>query len=272
MTEDQKDNQEPISEEELIELVLEAQREALEKERLERLARLTGEKVAPKKRSPMVKLVVWIMATMLAFSTFAAIFEIYSIPAIEFIKTSAKLSSQEDIQSYKKAVVEISTGDSKGTGFAISSDGYIITNNHVIEDALTLSVVFPDNGMFKGELIESFPDIDLAIIKVDGENLPYLTMENNYIPNENESVYFIGNPLAFTGIANEGNILETALLSDWEQEVYMMDAPVYRGNSGSPVINIDGKVIGIVFATMNDENYGRVGLFVPVDYLSERLK
>lgn len=272
MAEDKKQESESISEEELIELVLEAQKEALEKERLERLARLAGKKIEPKKKPRFVRFIVWIMAVMLAFSTFAAIFEIYSIPAIEFIKTSAKLSSQEDIQSYKKTVVEISTGDSKGTGFAISSDGYIVTNHHVIEDALTLSVVFPDNGMFKGQVIESFPDIDLAIIKVDGEDLPYLTLENTYVLNENESVYFIGNPLAFTGIANKGEILETTLLSDWEQEVYMMDAPVYRGNSGSPVINMDGNVIGIVFATMKDEKYGRVGLFVPVDYLHEKLK
>ncbi len=67
-----------------------------------------------------MKFVAWIMAIMLTFSTFAVIFEIYSIPALEFLKTSAKLSSQEDIQSYKKAVVQITTEDGKGTGFCIS--------------------------------------------------------------------------------------------------------------------------------------------------------
>ena len=97
----------------------------------------------------------------------------YSIPAIEFLKVSTNLSAQENIQQYKKAVVEISTGDSKGTGFAISDDGYIITNEHVIDDALQLTVVFPDDGIYEAEVIAAYPEIDTALIKVDGENLPY---------------------------------------------------------------------------------------------------
>lgn len=59
-------------------------------------------------------------------------------------------------------------------------------------------------------------------------------------------------------------------LSDWNEEVLMLDAPVYRGNSGSPVINLDGKVIGIIFATIKDETHGRVGLFIPVDLLHDK--
>lgn len=259
---------EPISEEELIELVLEAQQEALE---AEREARLKGEK-QPKKTPRSVKLMAWLMAIMLAFSTFAAIFEIYSIPAIEFLKTSARLSSQEDIQSYKKAVVEISTSDGKGTGFAISDDGYIVTNDHVVEKALTITVIFPDDGIYEGELIATFPEVDLALLKVDGEHLPYLTLADTYSYSVHEPVNFIGNPLYFTGIANEGRVLESLLLSDWDEEVFMMDAPVYRGNSGSPVINQEGKVIGIVFATLNHEKHGRVGLFIPVEHLQDRIE
>lgn len=266
------DKKEPISDEELVELVLEAQQEALEKERLERIARLEGKDVPPKKKRRSLRLFAWIMVIMLAFSTFGVIFEIYSIPAIEFLKTSARLSSQNDIKEYKNSVVEISTTDSKGTGFTISEDGYIVTNHHVIEDALTLTVVFPDDGMYRAEVVESYEDIDLALLKVDGDDLPHLTLNENYNLVENEPVYFIGNPLYFTGIANEGTVLDSTILRNWEEYVYMMDAPVYRGNSGSPVINRDGKVIGIVFATTKDDTYGNVGLFVPVDHLQDRLE
>lgn len=265
-----KDNQndfEPISEEELIELVLEEQKKALEKERQERLM---GVKQT-KKMGRSTRLVAWIMAGMLMFSTFAVIFEIYSIPAIEFLKTSASLSGQEDIKAYKKAVVEVKTNSGKGTGFTISSDGYIITNEHVIEDALTVTITFPNDGMFKGEVVKSFPDIDLAILKVQGEDLPYLELADSYEPSKNEAIYFIGNPLYFSGIANEGEIIDYTLLSDWEEQVIMLDAPVYRGNSGSPVINEEGKVIGIIFATINDDQYGRVGLFVPINLLQQQL-
>lgn len=109
---------------------------------------------------------------MLFFNTFALIFQIYSIPAIEFMKVSTRLSAQEDIQTYKKAIVEISTGSSKGTGFAVSSDGLIVTNAHVVEHATTLSVVFPDEGLMEATLIESYPAIDLALIQVQAEQLP----------------------------------------------------------------------------------------------------
>nr|WP_106782465.1 trypsin-like peptidase domain-containing protein [Lysinibacillus timonensis] len=269
MAKDKEQNeQEPISEEELIELVLEAQREALEKERL---ARLEGKPFKPKRTPLFARLLAWLIAIMLTFSTFAVIFEIFSIPAVEFIKTSARLSSQSDIQTYKQAVVQISTESSKGTGFSVTEDGTIITNAHVVEDALTLTVYFPEDGMYKAEVVESYPEIDIAFLQVEGDNLPHLDLAADYEFTSNEAIYFIGNPLFFSGIANEGNIIGPTLLSDWDEEVYMMHAPVYRGNSGSPVINMSGEVIGVVFATMDDEDYGNVGLFVPIDHIQERL-
>lgn len=256
-----------LTEEEFIELVLAEQQKALAEEQEERQQ---GKK--PKKQKPIVKWIVWSMAFVLFLNTFALIFQIYSIPAIEFLKVSARLSAQEDIQTYKKAVVEISTGSSKGTGFAISPDGLIVTNAHVVEDAQKLLVIFPEEGLMEAELLQSFPDVDLALLQVSGNDLPSLPLAEDPNYGNNEHVYFIGNPLAFTGIANEGTLLESTYLKDWQEPVMMMEAPVYRGNSGSPVINADGEVIGIVFATIEKEPYGRVGLFVPVEVLQRNLK
>ncbi len=270
--ENEQHEQEPISEEELVELVLQAQQEAIEKDRQERLARLEGKSVKPKRKPLFTRFIAWLIAIMLAFSTFAVIFEIFSIPAVEFIKKSATLSFQSDIQTYKQSVVQISTHDSKGTGFSVTEDGLIITNAHVVEDALTLSVYFPEDGIFEAEVIESYPEIDIAFLKVDGDNLPYLNLAETYQFTSNEAIYFIGNPLFFTGIANEGTILGAKQLSDWEDEVYMMDAPVYKGNSGSPVITMSGDVIGVVFATIDDEEHGNVGLFIPIDLVHEKMK
>ena len=264
--------QDPISEEELIELVLEAQKEALEKQRQERLARLEGKQIKPKRQPPFARFIAWLIALMLALSTFAVIFEIFSIPAVEFIKKSAALSFQSDIQTYKKSVVQISTQDSKGTGFTITNDGLIVTNAHVIEDALSLTVYFPEDGIYQAEVIESYPEIDIAFLQVEGDNFPSLDLAETYEFSFKEAVYFIGNPLFFSGIANEGRILGTKSLSDWKEDVYMMDAPVYKGNSGSPVINLNGEVIGVVFATIDDQDYGNVGLFVPIELVNEKLK
>lgn len=247
---------EEISDEELQLLVLEAQQETLEKEALEKNSR--------KIKRPFPKWIFWIMALVLFVNTFAMIFQIYSIPAIEFIKTSARLSAEEDIARYKEAVVVVLTDDSKGTGFSISSDGTILTNYHVVEGEKSVIVGYPEVGRFNADVIETYPSIDLAVLEVDEKNLPYLDLAENPTYKSDESIVFIGNPLKFTSIANEGSLIDFHQLSDWDVPVMMMEAPVYRGNSGSPVLNDDGKVIGVVFATLDHDEHGKVGLFVPI--------
>ncbi|KGR81704.1 S1C family serine protease [Lysinibacillus odysseyi] len=261
MTQTNIDHQGELTEEEFLELVLEEQQKALEEERQRKLDGYNK----PNKQKPFARLLVWMIALALFFNSFAILLNIFSIPAVEFIKVSTRLSAQEDIKQYKKAVVEVSTGSSKGTGFAISEDGLILTNHHVIDRALQLTVVFPDDGIYEAEVIAAYPEIDTALIKVEGTDLPYLDIANNYHYNANEHVYFIGNPLYFTGIANEGTVLDWVQLDDWEEPVMMMQAPIYKGNSGSPVIREKGEVVGIVFATLNTDEHGKVGLFIPID-------
>ena len=248
---------EEISDEELQLLVLKAQKEALEKEALE--------KTRPKPKRPFPKWIFWTMAFVLFVNTFAMIFQIYSIPAIEFIKTSAKLSAQEDIARYKEAVVVVLTDDSKGTGFSISDNGMILTNYHVVKDNDTVIVGFPEAGRFRADVIQTHPSIDLAVLQVSEEDLPYLELATKPSYEFGDPITFIGNPLRFTGIANEGKLLEFHQLSDWDVPIMMIEAPVYRGNSGSPVLDDKGKVIGVVFATLDHDEFGKVGLFVPIE-------
>lgn len=266
MTETTKN--EELTEEEFLELVLEEQQKALAEER-ERRLQPTQKK---QRQKPFVRIVVWLMALTLVFNTFAVIFNIYSIPAIEFLKVSAKLSGQEDIQLYKKSVVTINTNSSKGTGFAISADGYIVTNEHVIDDALTITVIFPDDKLYKAQVVESYADYDLALLKIEAENVPHLQLAETSTFKQNEHVYFIGNPLAFSGIANEGKVLGYTQATDITPDIIMMNAPVYRGNSGSPVINEAGEVIGVVFATGTRDDHGKVGLFIPVENIHEQFQ
>ena len=248
---------EEISDEELQILVLEAQREALEKEALE--------KTRSKPKRPFPKWIFWTMAFVLFINTFAVIFQIYSIPAIEFIKTSARLSAQEDIARYKEAVVVVLTDDSKGTGFSISNEGKILTNYHVVENNDNVIVGFPEAGRFRADVVQTYPSIDLAVLQIDEKDLPYLELSEKPSYEFGDPITFIGNPLKFTGIANEGTLIDFHQLSDWEVPVMMIEAPVYRGNSGSPVLDDKGKVIGVVFATLDHEEHGKVGLFVPIE-------
>src|SRR5699024_9666877 len=113
---------EDLDEEELYELV--------EQERQKALAR-AGEKKNRKPRRPFPKWVFWLIAVVMVLNVASMIPRTFSIPAIDFLITSAKLSTQDDIQTYKKSVVVIETDDSRGTGFSISADATFITNHYV---------------------------------------------------------------------------------------------------------------------------------------------
>lgn len=253
-----EDLYEEFDDEELYELVQEEKRKAHERARLE--------KEEQKTKRPFPKWIFWLIAIMMVTNIVAILPNTFSVPAIDFLMTSAKLSNNEQVKTYKKSVVVVEAGQSKGTGFAITEDGHILTNHHVIEGEKRISVGFPDDGLFQAEVVETYPEVDLALLDVDGEALPHLELAERMTFERDDHVYFIGNPLRFTGIANQGSVIGYKELADWNQRVLMLDAPIYRGNSGSPVINDDGEVIAVVFATLHDDQEGRVGLAVPIDY------
>ncbi|GAB2534074.1 S1C family serine protease [Gracilibacillus alcaliphilus] len=251
-----EDLYEEIDPEEMYELIQEERRKLQEKQR--------AEQEKPKKRFP--KWIFWVIAAAMFIQVIAIFPQTFSIPAIQFIQTSITLMQDDDVRSYREAVVVIEGADNKGTGFAISEDGYILTNYHVIEDQPMITVAFAQEGLYRGEVVASFPEIDLALLTVEGSHLPSLPLIQEEQPHEAEDVIFIGNPLQFNGIANQGDIIGMTWLKNWDQPVYMLDAPVYRGNSGSPVINDQGEVIAVIFATQSHPEHGKIGLAVPINY------
>ncbi|MGO4886852.1 S1C family serine protease [Anaerobacillus sp. MEB173] len=219
-----------------------------------------------KKRQKFIKITAIAIAFGLVFQVVGSLFNMFNLDAIAFLKTSYRLSQQEDISRYKEAVVTIQGERSKGTGFSITEDGLIVTNEHVIRDQERIAVNFPNGELFEGEVIESYTDVDLAFLKVSGKNLPTLPL-SEHRGAVDEDIYVIGNPLSFTQIANEGHILE----SSGEKAVTMISAPIYKGNSGSPVINKKGDVVGVVYAKRRVPGESSVGLAIPIEYVHDRL-
>src|SRR5699024_9233614 len=103
------------------------------------------------------------------------------------------------------------------------------------------------------------------------EPLPSLEMAKEMSISKQEKIYFIGNPLRFQGIANEGTMIGYTKLTNGKKETIMLKATVYGGNSGSPVLNYAGQVIGVVVTTLEHTEHGKVGLFVAIDYLFEKV-
>ncbi|XEC95073.1 serine protease [Paenibacillus tarimensis] len=196
--------------------------------------------------------------------------QIYNMKTLPLLFRSKELSSQAEIQSYKEAVVTVSTDNGKGTGFHING-GYIVTNYHVIEDNGYIIVKFPEQSQsYKAELSGSDPDLDIAILKADigDQRLPFIEVErDNKQWEPDEQIYVIGNPLHFTQIAIEGAIIGLVPIQGRQTPVMALDAPVYNGNSGSPVINKRGKAIAVVFATADvghQDQMIEAGLAVPI--------
>ncbi|CAH0122450.1 MULTISPECIES: S1C family serine protease [unclassified Paenibacillus] len=235
------------------------------------------ERQAEKRRKWIRRTLAGLLAVMLFGNLIAFLPQIYSLPAIRFLQKNNELSQKEQIRQYKQAVVGVNTDGSKGTGFNIDETGLIITNQHVIDRMQVGTVSFLRGDIYAADVVFSDPAIDTAILKIRGDHddLPTLELETESQWQAGDSVYVVGNPLSFYQIANEGVILGLTSLTGWDLPVMMIDAPIYKGNSGSPVINGNGKVIAVVFATSKierEEESINVGLAVPVEHMREYIE
>lgn len=159
-----------------------------------------------------------------------------------------------------------------GSGFIISKDGYILTNNHVVGDADKITVKLQDGREFEAKLIGADPKSEVAVIKIDATNLPILELGNSDTLKVGHWVIAIGNPLEFfTGSVTVGVVSakgrNNLQLQDVEYEDFIQtDAAINPGNSGGPLLDINGKVIGINTAIIsNSGGYMGIGFAIPIN-------
>ncbi|MEA3053237.1 MAG: serine protease Do [Sphingomonadales bacterium] len=158
-------------------------------------------------------------------------------------------------------------GGSLGSGFIISADGYIVTNNHVVSPARTgatveqITVTLPDRREFEATLVGRDATSDLALLKIKGNNLPFVRFGDSQAVRVGDWVVAIGNPFGLGGTVTAGIV--SALHRNLNSGVYdryiQTDASINMGNSGGPMFDLNGNVIGINTALISPTG-GNVGI------------
>ncbi len=136
-----------------------------------------------------------------------------------------------------------------GSGVVVDAGGTILTNNHVVEDADKIKVLMSDNKTYQAKIVGTDKPSDLAVIKIEAENLPFLNLGNSDNVRVGDIVLAIGNPLGIGQTVTAGIISAKGRrtgLSDGSYEDFLQtDAPINRGNSGGALVNLNGELIGI---------------------------
>ncbi len=137
-----------------------------------------------------------------------------------------------------------------GSGVMVSTDGTILTNAHVIDGADKITVLLADNKTFEAKLVGTDKPSDLAVLKIEAANMPYLTLGNSDTVRVGDIVLAIGNPLGIGQSVTSGIISAKGRrtgLSDGQsfEDFLQTDAPINRGNSGGALVNLNGELIGI---------------------------
>ena len=164
--------------------------------------------------------------------------------------------------------------EGQGSGFLIDASGYIVTNNHVAGGADEITVTMQDGHKYEAKLVGNDPRTDLALIKIDGTNLPYVAFGDSDKARVGDWVVAIGNPFGLGGTATAGIISARGRdirLDEYNDNDYLqLDAPINFGNSGGPVFNVSGQVVGVNTAIFspNGGNVG-IGFAIPANQAKE---
>ena len=165
-------------------------------------------------------------------------------------QTGAQVPSIEDFFNFPFNTPRSEPSERKfsslGSGFVISSDGFIVTNNHVVENASDIQVTFTDGLKLEAKLIAFDAETDLALLKVDSRDLPYLEFGDSDTAKVGNWVMAIGNPHGLGGTVTAGIVSARGrMLGGRYDDFIQTDASINRGNSGGPLFDLEGKVIGV---------------------------
>jgi serine protease Do len=175
-------------------------------------------------------------------------------------------------QTVGPAVVSVRTDQGLGSGVVYDPNGLILTNAHVVQGAQSITIGLVDGRHFAGRVIGADTGFDVAVIKIDGSNLPAATLGNSSSLQVGDPVVAIGNPFGFdhtltTGVVSALNRPVSEGQGSYNQPMIQTDAAINPGNSGGPLLDINGSVMGITTLVAAPQGIPAQGLgfAVPVD-------
>jgi serine protease Do len=172
-----------------------------------------------------------------------------------------RVDPRQDKRTFKR--------QSAGSGFIIASDGYILTNNHVVGDASKITVRLADKREFQAKVVGADPQSDVAVIKIDAKNLPVLPLGNSDNLEVGEWVIAIGSPFELSQTVTVGVVSAKGRnrmgITDYENFI-QTDAAINPGNSGGPLLNIRGEAVGMNTAIFSRSGgYMGIGFAIPIN-------
>jgi serine protease Do len=154
-----------------------------------------------------------------------------------------------------------------GSGFIVTKDGYLFSNYHVVKDATKIVVVLADNRKFDAKVVGTDPETDIALLKINANNLPVVPIGDSGDVQVGDLVIAIGNPFGLSGTFTTGAIsfIGRPGMTGY-QKLIQTDTPINPGNSGGPLVNIKGQVIGINAAIQSTTGgYQGIGFAIPIN-------
>lgn len=156
----------------------------------------------------------------------------------------------------------------QGSGFIVAADGYILTNNHLVGETEKVTVKLADGRTLDAKVIGADPESDVAVIKIEAEGLPFLELADSSALEVGEWVIAIGNPFGLSHTVTAGIVSAKGRsrlgVADYEDFI-QTDAAINLGNSGGPLLNLDGKVVGINTAIIGPGGNIGIGLAIPIN-------
>ena len=164
-------------------------------------------------------------------------------------------------------------GMGTGSGVIISPEGYIVTNNHVVEESTDITVTTFDGKEYAAKVVGTDPKTDLAVLKIEGENLPFIPWSARETIRVGDLVLAVGSPFGLKSSVTMGIISEMGRgnvgITEYEDFI-QTDAPINPGNSGGPLVNMAGEIVGINTAIFSRTGGSEgVGFTIPVDIVKD---